>query len=504
MQTFSVHTIDLQRRRSAKAWRHSYFLWLAIAVLASLGAASGVSAGTSFALWSLITGALVTLVRPVVGVYIITFFAIAGDSVTIIWYPFYKNLSSPESLLFLDRHLAVSPLECFLVLTMIAWIVHLVGRRATFVRGSLLVPVLVFSGFVLLGILRTASGGANRNVALWEARTLVYAPIVYVLATNLFTRKEHYNTLFWLICAAIFVDSLFAIGYFITLSGTAKDALESLGEHSASLHADLLFVLLLAVWLLPNASKSRRFGLLAMAVPVFIVYFIAHRRAAFVVLGVGLVLLAVSLYRTRRRYFWSIVPVVSLVALGYLGAFWNSQGSVGFPAQSVKSVVSPGQVSERDRSSDLYRIVETADVVATIRAAPLVGIGFGQPFYRPYPLPNLSFWVFSDFITHNGILWVWMKLGVGGFVAMLYLFAAAIRDGGRAVLRLPRNDYAAITIGATGFVMMYAIFAYVDIGWDSQSTVCLGAAFAVIANIERLHGLRAPQHRVRRSVHPRT
>ena len=70
----------------------------------------------------------------------------------------------------------------------------------------------------------------------------------------------------------------------------------------------------------------------------------------------------------------------------------------------------------------MYRTVENLDINATINAKPLTGLGFGQKFYRPFPLPDISFFLFYEYIPHNSILWIWIKTGVGGFVAMLFLF----------------------------------------------------------------------------------
>jgi O-antigen ligase len=89
-------------------------------------------------------------------------------------------------------------------------------------------------------------------------------------------------------------------------------------------------------------------------------------------------------------------------------------------------------------------------------------------------------------MTHNSILWIWMKAGVGGFIAMLLLFGKAMRTGARATLRAGRGDFAAMTLTSTAFVLMYAVFAYVDIAWDGQNLVLLAVAMAQICSATRL------------------
>jgi hypothetical protein len=42
------------------------------------------------------------------------------------------------------------------------------------------------------------------------------------------------------------------------------------------------------------------------------------------------------------------------------------------------------------------------------------------------------------------------------------------------------------------FVVMYAVFAYVDIAWDVQNCFLLGIAFAAIGTWTKLGGKKAP------------
>jgi O-antigen ligase len=166
--------------------------------------------------------------------------------------------------------------------------------------------------------------------------------------------------------------------------------------------------------------------------------------------------------------------------------FWHSSGTLGFPAQAIKSVVAPSELSQRDQSSDAYRVAESHDIVFTIKSSPLTGIGFGKPFYRPIPLPAITVFQLSQYITHNSILWVWMKVGVLGFLAMLYLFGSTISTGARNLLRIQRGPFAVVTFVSVAYVTMYAVFCYVDIGWDRQNMLLLGLAMAQVGSAGRL------------------
>ena len=211
------------------------------------------------------------------GLYIIMFFTLIGDNATANWYPFAKNMSSTESIFFVDDSVIISPLEVFLVVTTIAWLLNYqdrVGRprRAQFRRGTLLYPLMGFTFFVLYGYLQGMRTGGDRNVALWEMRPLLYVPVFYVLVTQLLTTRQQYVRLFMVAMVAVFVHAVFAINYFRGLPAVERAELESLGEHGASIHIDALLLLVLALMLIKGCSPRLRVGMFLLAVPCLVAY----------------------------------------------------------------------------------------------------------------------------------------------------------------------------------------------------------------------------------------
>jgi O-antigen ligase len=190
--------------------------------------------------------------------------------------------------------------------------------------------------------------------------------------------------------------------------------------------------------------------------------------------------MAIALFWRRRRTFWAVTPVVLLVITGYVGAFWNSTSSAAFPAQAIKTIISPESASAEDRSSDLYRIIEAYDLNFTIRANPIFGIGFGQAFYRPVALPDISVFELNAYQPHNSLLWVWMKTGFGGFAAMFYVFGKALLLAADRIRRIQFGVDLAISVSATLFIIMYVVYTYVDVSWDARNTVFLGLALAIV------------------------
>jgi hypothetical protein len=481
----AVDTAEEAGHRNQMAWWRAYALCLLGALVVAALAAQTAPGPFALALVSFFMVLAIALLRPALGLYVVIFLAVLGDPQTASWYPFTKNFSSTESILYVNDRLILNPLEVSLGALLVGWLLQMMStRRFTIRRGVLFRPLAVFVGFMAFGLMIGLTRGGNSNAAFWECRAIAYLPVVYILLMNLFERRQQYVRLYWLIMTAILINSVIALMFERTLSIPEKEGLESLVAHGATLPMNAMVVLVGASWLLHVRSAAYRLLLPLMAVPVVVVYLMSQRRAAIVALIAGLIILGLLLFWTRRRLFWKVAPVILLLGTVYTAAFWHDESSLaGFPAQAVKSVVAPDDVSERNQSSDLYRIVEKQDVLATIRSSPIIGIGFGVPFLRPYPLPSINPFLLEPYMPHNSILWVWMKAGIGGFLAMLYLFGRSMRAGARAVLRAGGRGYGAITLTSTAFVVMYAVFAYVDIAWDAQNVVLLGVAMAQIASV---------------------
>ena len=142
------HDSDVQQRRQRYLWLRVYAMFGVLTLLIGVIARSTAPQPFALVLLLIIIGVVAVLARPVLGVYIIMFFTLIGDNASAAWYPFAKNMSSTESIFFLDDSVIISPLEVFLVVTTIAWLLNFqdrvgqdrVGRQ--FRRGTLLYPLL--------------------------------------------------------------------------------------------------------------------------------------------------------------------------------------------------------------------------------------------------------------------------------------------------------------------------------------------------------------------------
>ena len=428
----------------------------------------------------LVLAVLACVLRPRIGVYVIVSLTLIGDIVTTAWWPFTKNLSSKESILYLTDSVSVNPLEIMLLATTVSWLLQrLVDPTWRFKRGALFTPMMVFTGFVLFGFFRGKFlGSGDTRVALFEGRPLLYLPLVYILITNLLTTRRQYKLLLLLAFSAVAIQSIFSLSYYNSLSDEKREVLESLSEHSATIHMNALFVFFVALLLFKCRKELRWF--VALLIPTVLwAYLLSQRRAAMIALFVGIAVLAAVLFYRRRRMFWLFTPTAVILGVGYILATWNASGALGLPATAVKTVLFPNQLGAADQGSDQYRQIEAYDLWFTIHQQKVLGVGFGQKFLHPAKLPDISFFEFWEYMPHNSVLWIWLKTGFFGFVAMLFLFGRAMQVGARSVLAVRSSEHAAIVIAGVTYVIMFLVFAYVDIAWDVRSTVFLALAFAL-------------------------
>lgn len=423
------------------------------------------------------------LIRPRVALYMTIGLTAVSDTVTVAWFPFVKNFSSRESISFIADALTISPLDVSLLVGFAITGIRNYAATGRLVEPSpLLRPIAIFTGFVIFGFARgIVLGGGDVRIAVLEGRALFYLGLVFAIASNVCTEARHLRYAMWWLLAGVLVQSLLSVGYLNGLDPAQREEVESLNEHGSALGHNLLILGVVSLLMFRARAGKERLLLLAALVPTVFVYMVAQRRAGVAALAIAVLLLLVLLFWRRRALFWFVAPLTGAITVGYLGVFWNSTSSLGFPAQAIKSVIAPGSASAADQSSDLYRLIEAFDLHFTIRTDPLKGLGFGRPFYRPVPLPDITDFELSIYLPHNSILWFWIKTGFAGFATMFYVLGKMVMLGANRARRLA--DGIDVTVAQLGvlFVVMFTVYTYVDISWDSRNMVFLGLAAAICA-----------------------
>ena len=432
-----------------------------------------------------LTGVVAILLRPRYGIYLVVFFALAGDLDLMYWYPFEKNFSSAESIFYVNDKIIISPLESYIGFIIFSWIIRITLKRDfRFYAGELLLPTILFGGSLVVGLLYGMGTGGSPVIALWEARPIFYMPVMLIATSSLIEDRGQIKILMWLCIIAIFIEGL--IGSYIVLielRGNIR-SVDRLAAHSSAIHMNTFFIFFAASWLY-RVAYAKRLVLLFMIPPIALTYLASQRRASFVSLGIALVIFAFILFVENRRVFWMIAPVAGIIAVAYIGVFWNSTSSIALPAQAVKSIIAPDPNSV-DESSNIYRVIENVNVSYTVHESPLFGVGFGKKFFVVIPMADISFFDWWEYIVHNSIFWFWLKTGVIGFISMLALISSGIMLGVRVIWRLPGEELNAIAVVCMLYVVMHFLYAYVDMSWDNQSMLYVGVCLGLLNCFEHV------------------
>jgi hypothetical protein len=477
---------DHEQRSRMLRWGWLAFV-IGIAGLIGLSMVRG-GANPSMIGWVLyVAGIVAIFYEPRYSLYLMAFFAFQGDIKLEYWYwyPFNKNFSSGESLFYLGNAFIFSPLELYMVLGVLSWAIRqFVNRKLKFRMGLLGWPILIFTVAMVSGFAYGISRGGNLNIGLWEVRPMFYLTLIYFLMVNTIEERKQINTLMWIVMASLIIEGINGNYYYFNVLKMDLTGHDRIMEHSSSIHHNTVYVFFLASWL-HKSSWTKRY-LLPLFIPfVGITYLANQRRSSFIALAFALILMGMALFRYKRKLFLNIAPFAIVFGLLYTVAFWNSNSTLALPVQAVKSAfVTEGESS--DASSNEYRVIENINTSFTIHQEPLLGVGFGKKFYIIAPLPDISFFDWWEYITHNSIMWIWMKSGFYGFMAMTFMIASMIVVGTHVYERIPEGDYKAIAFTMVAYIVMHFLYAYVDMSWDIQNMLYIGLASGILASLERV------------------
>lgn len=439
--------------------------------------------------------ALSIALKPQVGLYVLLFCAIFLEQWGIVgldpWtaqFPFYQTLAGSS-----DFPLPVSPVEIVLLFTLaVVLLPHIARRGVRFERGPLFVPLLLFLTFVLASIVYgvVARGGAgpfDLRAAWEETRAFFYLGITYVLASNLIRTRTHLRIFIWLFIAAIGLKSVQGVVRYIYVRSNEIQVDTIIGHEDVVFFA--AFVVLVAALVLfgarlaPSARRQVRVMLIVLP-PLILTLLVSNRRLGFVVLATGLILVAILLLRSRRELFLRLAPAAVLTLGIYIPLFWNGTGTLSAPIRAIRSIVAP--TTERDRSSNAWRDLENMNIDYNVHSAPITGLGFGRPYsfivaQPPLDATGFTYW---RYIAHNAIYWVWMKMGLLGFIIFWYLLGSAVALGLTTFRQLRDGYLKAIALVVAAVVLMQVIFSYGDLGLTySRSMIFLGCMLGALARL---------------------
>jgi hypothetical protein len=370
--------------------------------------------------------------------------------------------------------LTTSPLEVLLGLTAIVAVIRLPSRvHLPLIAWA--VPAVIAMG-MLYGLYR---GGAM-NLAYNEARGVIAAVAVFVLALRVLPSDPR-SLARPVLLAETFLALVVLFRYFAYIrTGLAGVPPDFAFSHETSVIFGAGLIVGILTLIRNGSTLFERLLLLAYCFLILAAMVATGRRAATLVMLVGVLSLGVLLF--PRRPMLVILASIPLIIGGsaYLSAYWNKEyGALAQPARAIRSQFDP---SLRDESSDNYRVVEKYNVIQTLRANRVFGVGFGRPFYQFQPLPDLtSFWSLQLYTPHQNILWLWLKMGVIGTSVVLGFSAAALARC-LSVLRLRTYDAQWETAAiALTMSLMFLMYATVDLGFVGARSVIVGALATAMA-----------------------
>ncbi|HEY8648534.1 MAG TPA: O-antigen ligase family protein [Candidatus Limnocylindria bacterium] len=385
----------------------------------------------------------------------------------------------------------VSPLELLLSLGVIAALVSAAIRGGARATAALGVPVVLLCLGLLLGLTRGILAGGDMYVGFWEIRYLLYIPACYVIARLSLRRAEHVTAL---LRVGLLGATLFAIegGYrrlVLIKAGALGTQVDFFFEHDDVVFLATFLTAAIATFVFHTRGRARAMAV-AIAPVLAFTLLASNRRAGVIVLLIDLLIVGLVLLVANRKAFFLSMPPVAVAAALYLALFWNASGVVGQPARAVRSLYEP---DARDAASNLYRAIENYDISETLRADPIFGVGFGREFRMVATLPDLSWWPFWRYETHNNVLWIWMKTGAAGYLFFWLLLGTAMARAASGTRRLRDPALRTAALVCLAGLVGAVVFGYVDLAFVSgRTTILVGTLLGIIAVVERLDRPASP------------
>ena len=460
---------------------------LALALASAYAAALIVTDGDRLLLVPLV-GAVVVLVilaHPVVGVYVLFGAALLFEQFPIAQVDpitaqthIFQNISS-----FTPVPVRLSLAELLMLLTLGSWAARRVaGTITAFRMGPIGWPVAAYASvFVIGAVIGAARGGSwSPDAALAEMRAPLYVCLMYFLAANLIRDRRQVAVLLW---AFVLMIGIKAVQGILNYQGSTDLGIaEAVTSHEDVVFFDVAIALAVLAIVLGVRTKLT-YVLLGLQPVVLLAELLTQRRVGFVALGAVLVVVTLLALAANPRRGMVLAAVGALAIGAYVVAFWENSGAIGEPIRALRGVLDPSSVSLRDQLSNGWRDIENRNIAYTIQQVPLTGVGVGQKYFfrqQPPPLPDsFTFW---RYITHNAVLWLWLKAGpLGGFV-LWFLVGRVLILGSALFVRLRDPSLRWVAAFPITLIACQIVFSSVDLGLTySRTMIVLGVALGLPA-----------------------
>ena len=384
--------------------------------------------------------------------------------------------------------LVMSPFDIAVVLLLLVWLTRGVTQRSLRLPYSqvaatmgvllLLAAIATVRGMAGAGV--SANGISGSSAALDEIRPWLYLGAAYLFASQAIKTRRAVQAVLWTFVVGSGFKALQGVYIFIATRNEIPRP-QAILAHEESFLFGIFIILTLSLWLFGQRGRLRTTA--TVLLPFVLTADIGNtRRDAFLILGAELLVMAVLTYialPARRQLIRNIAVFAVVAFIIYLPVEWNGTGTLAGPAQAVRSSIAP---QPRDASSNAYRVDEDADLGNMIKKDPILGIGFGVPIvYVDTPVQDISGGdVFIAYLPHNTLLYVWMRMGIPGELALWLLAAAAVLAGSRAA-RSESGEVAVLGTLVACTTVGWMVLGYTDMGfWWFRVAIAFGCLLGVL------------------------
>ena len=394
--------------------------------------------------------------------------------------PLYASLQS----VFGGSGMVMSPMDIAVVVLLLVWLTRGATQRSlglphSQVAATLGVVVLLAGAALVRGLVAGANS-TDTAATLWEVRPWIYLAASFLFASQVIRSGRAVQAVLWTFVLGTGFKALQGVYIFVRTRDEVPRPEAILG-HEESIFFSLFLILTLCLWLYGQRGRLRATAT-ALAPFVIIADVGNTRRDAFLILAAELLVMAVLTYLAlpERRVLLRRVTALALVGFAlYLPLEWNGTGTLAEVAVAVRSGIAP---DARDAQSNAYRVAEDANLGVMIKQDPLFGTGFGVPInYSTFPIVDITdVDSFIVYVPHNGVLYVWMRMGILGEVA-LWMFAAAAVLAGTRASRSPNRQLSLIGTLTTCTAVGWVIMGYTDMGfWWFRIAIAFGCLLGLL------------------------
>lgn len=358
-----------------------------------------------------------------------------------------------------------------LLLVLLAGVVLEIGRDhdADRLLGPFTGPLLVLAAATLWGVVMGRSAGAGTLAIFPQVRPLIFFILLVPLAGYVLAKAQRWRTT--LNVAAVLIPLKAVTGLATRLYGGELGP----GQDAVTFYEPTMNFLMVVFLLALLGAAIRRVPLsrwVWLSAPVVTLsLLLSFRRSFWIALVLGLIIVGFVAAGRRTR------PVVAFLLLALGLSLWAAV-SAGGSTDSTNPIIDRAQSLSPSRinatSGDRYRLEEQRNVVAEVKAHPIDGLGLGIPWTQRYAVSELH--PGGRYYTHVTPLWYWLKLGLLGVVAYLWLawsaMAVSYRRFRTAADPLVRVVGLAIAAGWLGLVVAELTGPFTGI--DFRLTIAVG------------------------------